>query len=52
MRGDEQRAALDRFADVGVLLQRYRKVRESWQAARRDLAERNPAGKGNGAGGR
>jgi DNA repair protein RecN (Recombination protein N) len=40
MRGDEQRAALDRFADAGVLLQRYRKVRESWRAARRDVAER------------
>ena len=40
MRGDEQRAALDRFADVGALLQRYRTVRESWQAARRDLADR------------
>ncbi|MDT5096845.1 MAG: repair protein RecN [Mycobacterium sp.] len=40
MRGDEQRAALDRFADVGALLQRYRTVRESWLAARRDLAER------------
>ena len=40
MRGDEQRAALDRFADVGPLLQRYRTVRESWQAARRDLADR------------
>jgi DNA repair protein RecN (Recombination protein N) len=40
MRGDEQRAALDRFAGVGALLQRYRAARESWQAARRDLAER------------
>lgn len=40
MRGDEQRAALDRFADVGALLRRYRTVRDSWQAARRDLAER------------
>ncbi len=40
MRGEEQRAALDRFADVGALVQRYRSVRESWQAARRDLAER------------
>jgi DNA repair protein RecN (Recombination protein N) len=40
MRGDEQRAALDRFADVDDLLQRYRAVRESWQAARRDLADR------------
>lgn len=40
MRAEEQRAALDRFADVAVLLQRYRKVRESWQEARRDLVER------------
>jgi DNA repair protein RecN (Recombination protein N) len=40
MRGDEQRAALDRFADASVLLQRYRAVRESWQSARRDLADR------------
>jgi DNA repair protein RecN (Recombination protein N) len=40
MRGDEQRAALDRFADAGALLQRYRAVRESWQRARRDLVER------------
>jgi DNA repair protein RecN (Recombination protein N) len=40
MRGEEQRAALDRFADVGALLQRYRTVRQSWLAARRDLAER------------
>ncbi len=40
MRGDEQRAALDRFADVGALLKRYRKVRDTWQTARRDLTER------------
>jgi DNA repair protein RecN (Recombination protein N) len=40
MRPDEQRAALDRFADVGVSLKRYRKVREDWQAARRDLVDR------------
>jgi DNA repair protein RecN (Recombination protein N) len=40
MRGDEQRAALDRFADVAVLLKRYRTVREAWLAARRDLIER------------
>ena len=41
MRGDEQRAALDRFAEVGELLARYRKVREAWREARRDLAERS-----------
>ncbi len=40
MRGDEQRAALDRFADVGDLLQKYRAVREAWLSARRDLIER------------
>ncbi|MGH3676348.1 MAG: DNA repair protein RecN [Mycobacterium sp.] len=40
MRADEQRAALDRFADVGPLLQRYRKLRGAWQDARRDLADR------------
>jgi DNA repair protein RecN (Recombination protein N) len=40
MRGDEQRAALDRFAGDDALLQRYRTVRESWLAARRDLSER------------
>ena len=43
MRTDQQRAALDRFADVGPLLRRYRDVRESWQAARRDLADRELA---------
>ena len=40
MRPDEQRAALDRFADVDPLLKRYRKIRENWLAARRDLADR------------
>ncbi|OBA93785.1 DNA repair protein RecN [Mycobacteriaceae bacterium 1482268.1] len=40
MRADEQRAALDRFAGVAALLQRYRTTREAWQRARRDLAER------------
>src|ERR1043165_9359538 len=38
MRPDEQRAALDRFADVDQPLKRYRKLREEWVAARRDLA--------------
>ncbi|MET0995415.1 MAG: AAA family ATPase, partial [Mycobacterium sp.] len=41
MRGDEQRAALDRFADTPLLLQRYRTIRETWQAARRDLVDRS-----------
>lgn len=40
MRAEEQRVALDRFADVGILLKRYRTVREEWQEARRDLADR------------
>ncbi|MBV9321141.1 MAG: DNA repair protein RecN, partial [Mycobacterium sp.] len=40
MRGDEQRAALDRFAGVGTLLARYRKVRDAWRAARGDLIDR------------
>lgn len=40
MRPDEQRAALDRFADVEKPLARYRRIREQWVAARRDLADR------------
>jgi DNA repair protein RecN (Recombination protein N) len=40
MRPDEQRAALDRFADVETQLKRYRTVRDDWLAARRDLADR------------
>ena len=40
MRPDEQRAALDRFADVESPLKRYRQVREDWLAARRDLLDR------------
>lgn len=40
MRPDEQRAALDRFADVEAPLKRYRRVREEWLAARRDLLDR------------
>jgi DNA repair protein RecN (Recombination protein N) len=40
MRPDEQRAALDRFADVERPLKRYRTVRDHWLAARRDLADR------------
>ena len=52
MRGDEQRAALDRFADVGSQLRRYRAVRESWQTGPPRPGRKDPAGKGNGAGGR
>ena len=40
MRPDEQRAALDRFADVERQLKRYRTLRDDWLAARRDLADR------------
>jgi DNA repair protein RecN (Recombination protein N) len=40
MRPDEQRAALDRFADVGVKLARYQSLRNDWLTARRDLIDR------------
>lgn len=40
MRPDEQRAALDRFADVTAPLAKYRAVREEWLSARRDLIDR------------
>src|SRR5690349_18226295 len=40
MRPDEQRAALDRFAEVDKPLTRYRAIREEWLTARRDLADR------------
>ncbi|OMC02139.1 DNA repair protein RecN [Mycobacterium sp. NS-7484] len=40
MRPDEQRAALDRFAEVDKPLTRYRRAREEWLEARRDLADR------------
>jgi len=40
MRPDEQRAALDRFASVEAKLERYKKVRDEWQVARRDLVDR------------
>jgi DNA repair protein RecN (Recombination protein N) len=41
MRPDEQRNALDRFADAGSRLERYRKLRDAWQSARRDLVDRS-----------
>jgi DNA repair protein RecN (Recombination protein N) len=41
MRPDEQRGALDRFAAVGARLERYHKLRDAWQSARRDLADRS-----------
>jgi DNA repair protein RecN (Recombination protein N) len=40
MRPDEQRAALDRYAGVEAKLDRYRKMRNDWLQARRDLTER------------
>jgi DNA repair protein RecN (Recombination protein N) len=40
MRPDEQRAAVDRFAAGGAQLERYRKLRDDWQVARRDLVDR------------
>ena len=40
MRPDEQRGALDRFAGIDPQLKHYRKIRENWLAARRDLADR------------
>jgi DNA repair protein RecN (Recombination protein N) len=40
MRPDEQRAALDRFAGAATLLERYRKLRDEWLVARRDLVDR------------
>jgi DNA repair protein RecN (Recombination protein N) len=40
MRPEEQRGALDRFAGAGVTLERYRKLRDAWLSARRDLTDR------------
>lgn len=40
MRPEQQRAALDRFAGVDTKLERYRKLRDQWQLARRDLVDR------------
>ena len=40
MRPEEQRGALDRFAGAGPTLERYRKLRDAWLSARRDLADR------------
>ncbi len=41
MRPDEQRGALDKFAAAGARLERYRKLRDAWQSARRDLVDRS-----------
>ncbi len=40
MRSEEQRAALDRFAAAGPACERYRKLRDAWLSARRDLIDR------------
>ena len=40
MRPEEQRAALDHFAGVADQLERYRKLRDEWLIARRDLVDR------------
>jgi DNA repair protein RecN (Recombination protein N) len=40
MRPEEQRGALDRFAGAGPALERYRKLRDAWLSARRDLFDR------------
>lgn len=40
MRPDEQRAALDHFAGVADAVERYRKLRDEWLIARRDLVDR------------
>ena len=40
MRPDEQRGALDRFTGVTAILERYRKLRDEWLIARRDLVDR------------
>ena len=40
MRAEEQRSAVDRFAGVGAVLERYRKLRDEWLIARRDLLDR------------
>lgn len=40
MRPDQQRAALDRYADVTKQLHRYRTLRDEWLDAKRDLDDR------------
>jgi DNA repair protein RecN (Recombination protein N) len=40
MRPDEQRAALDRYAGSGPKLEKFRKLRNDWLQARRDLFDR------------
>lgn len=40
LRPDEQRGAVDRFAASGPACERYRKLRDTWLSARRDLSDR------------
>src|SRR5271166_6149582 len=40
MRPEEQRGALDRFAAAGPACELYRKLRDAWMSARRDLVDR------------
>jgi DNA repair protein RecN (Recombination protein N) len=40
MRPEEQRGALDRFAGVDARLEKYRKLRDAWQTARRAFVDR------------
>lgn len=40
MRPEEQRGALDRYAAAAPACERYRKLRDAWLSARRDLADR------------
>ncbi|SON63475.1 DNA repair protein RecN [Mycobacterium simulans] len=40
MRPEEQRGAVDRFAAAGPAGERYRKLRDAWLSARRDLVDR------------
>jgi DNA repair protein RecN (Recombination protein N) len=41
MRPEEQRGALDRFADVEARVRRYRELRGAWQSARRELVDKS-----------
>ncbi|OIN82390.1 DNA repair protein RecN [Mycobacterium malmoense] len=45
MRPEEQRGALDRFAGAGAACERYRKLRDAWLSARRDLIDRRDRGR-------
>ena len=52
MRPEEQRGALDRFAKAGPALERYRKLRDAWLSARRDLVRPPQPRPGTRPGGR